>query len=83
LCEKGKLLYFTGYHDQVPAAIAAIMDNNGISSLESVVTLRITGKRAWQKLSALLRLRILLGAAPRSLRQEPFRKLIIVPLFGI
>jgi hypothetical protein len=39
LCEKGKLLCYTGYYDQVPAAIAAIMDNGGISSLESVATL--------------------------------------------
>lgn len=38
-CEKGKLIPYIAYVDNKPAAIAAIMDNKGIASLEFVATL--------------------------------------------
>ncbi len=38
-CEKGKLIPYIAYVDNKPAAIAAIMDNSGIASLEFVATL--------------------------------------------
>lgn len=38
-CEKGKLISYIAYVDDKPSAIAAIMDNKGIASLEFVATL--------------------------------------------
>ena len=38
-CEKGKLIPYIAYQNDVPAAIAAILNNNGVASLEFVATL--------------------------------------------
>jgi len=39
-CEKGRLIPYIAYQNDVPAAIAAILDNNGVTSLEFVATLK-------------------------------------------
>jgi len=40
LCEKGVMACYIGYYEKTPAAVSAVMNNNDISSLEFVATLK-------------------------------------------
>ena len=49
LCEKESLKCYIMYHDNIPVSVAAIMDNNGIASLEFVATIPEMRKKGFAK----------------------------------
>lgn len=49
LCQKGLMKCYVLYHDHTPAAVASVMDNNGIDSLEFVATVPQMRRRGFAR----------------------------------
>lgn len=49
LCKKGLMKCYIAYHDSEPASAAAIMDNNGVASLEFVATMPEMRRQGYAK----------------------------------